>query len=400
MNKTEWTTTGLALGCLLALGAAAAPEASAQTPIRSGQTVRGSLSSSDPKADDDSYYDLYTYRGRRGETLSIRLASGAFDAFVSLGRLNGGQFEQIESDDDGGGGTDALLEVTLPADGEYTIRANSLMEGETGDYTITVSSGSAPQKPEPNPGPNPGPNRGTVRMESIRPGQTVSGSLSTSDPRLETDNTFYDLWRFSGRRGQRFEAVMTSTAFDAYLAIGRMEGGVLNVEKSDDDGAGGSNPRILITLAQDGEYVIRANSLNEGETGAYTLRLTQMAALPPAPAPRAIRSGQAVTGTLAEGDPMADDDSFYDAYVYTARAGERLTITMASDAFDTYLVIGRMVAGQFEPIESNDDAPGESDGTNSRLEITLPQAGQYVIRANSLSSESTGQYTLRVVSGR
>ena len=35
-------------------------------------------------------------------------------------------------------------------------------------------------------------------------------------------------------------------------------------------------------------------------------------------------------------------------------------------------------------------------GTDSFLELTLPEAGEYVIRATTFGSGSTGRYTLRV----
>jgi hypothetical protein len=52
-----------------------------------------------------------------------------------------------------------------------------------------------------------------------------------------------------------------------------------------------------------------------------------------------------------------------------------------------------MEGGSFIPIESNDDGAG---GTDSRLELTLPDTGTYVIRANSLYGGSRGAYTLRL----
>lgn len=377
---THHRTTALTLGCLLAFCAA---EAAAQTPIRMGQTIRGALTTSDLRADDDSYLDLYTFTGRRGERLVITLKSSDFDTFLAFGRMQGGEFEAMEADDDGGGGTDSRLRVTLDADGTYLLRANSLGGGETGAYEIALAQGSALTPAARVP---------------IGMGQTVTGALATSDARLEGDDTFYDLYRFTGRAGQRVEVVMTSTAFDAYLALGRMENGELQVEESDDDGAGESNARIRATLDESGEYVIRANSLNEGETGAYTLSLRELPPRPAAPAPAAIRAGQTVQGTLSESDAVAEDESYYDAYTFTGRAGDRVTVTMRSDAFDAFLALGRMVGGQFEQLETNDD--GGDDGTNARISFTLPEAGTYVIRANSLSAESTGAYTLTVQSSR
>jgi hypothetical protein len=110
-----------------------------------------------------------------------------------------------------------------------------------------------------------------------------------------------------------------------------------------------------------------------------------------------IRAGQTVNGSLATGDLRLSDDSYYDAYVYEGRAGERLTISLASDAFDTVLGIGRVNGSRYEPLDVNDDA---GEGTNSELVLTLPATGRYQIRANSLEGNSTGAYTLVVRSSR
>jgi hypothetical protein len=140
----------------------------------------------------------------------------------------------------------------------------------------------------------------------------------------------------------------------------------------------------------------------EGETGAYTVELEDLgqgqdqdqqspAAVDGAVTP--IRQGPAVQGELTDDDARAEDESYYDLYVYQGRAGETVTISLSSDDFDTYLVVGHIVDGAFEALESNDD--GE-DGTNSLIRITLPEDGDYVIRANSLAGGETGAYTLRV----
>jgi hypothetical protein len=228
---------------------------------------------------------------------------------------------------------------------------------------------------------------------TIRPGQTVRGELSSNDPVLG-DNTHYDIWRFRGEAGHVYGVTLRSEAFDAYLAVGASAGGDCEDCESDDDEGGGTDSRVEFHAGASGTYEIRANSLMEGETGAYTVELedlgegeqSDVAAMP-------IRSGQTVQGELTEDDAQAGDDSYYDLYVYQGRGGETVTITLSSSDFDTYLVVGRMVYGDFEQMESNDDGP---EGTDSELRITLPEDGDYVIRANSLVGGETGAYTLRV----
>jgi hypothetical protein len=153
----------------------------------------------------------------------------------------------------------------------------------------------------------------------------------------------------------------------------------------------GTNSRIRLTPAEDGEFVIRATSLTEA-TGDYTLEVRER----PVAENRtvAVTRGQTVQAELADTDPELEDGSYYDLYAYRGRAGEQLTVIMRAEGFDTYLAVGRLVNGEFEALETADDGDGE--GTNSRLMITLEEDGEYVIRANSLSAQQTGEYVLLV----
>lgn len=115
---------------------------SSQTrPITAGEAMTGELDEADAILEaDQSYYELWTYQGHEGEQLRINMDAEDFDTFVAIGQMNGGEFEEIATMDDGGEGTNSLLEVTLPSDGEYVIRANSFSAEETGTYTLRVES--------------------------------------------------------------------------------------------------------------------------------------------------------------------------------------------------------------------------------------------------------------------
>ena len=88
-------------GCTIS-GPASVPGgmASDRPAIAYGQTVNGALEATDQRADDESFYDAGVFNGRAGET----------------------------------------VEITLPEDGEYVIRANSYTADQTGSYTLIVES--------------------------------------------------------------------------------------------------------------------------------------------------------------------------------------------------------------------------------------------------------------------
>src|SRR5690606_3075828 len=108
-----------------------------------------------------------------------------------------------------------------------------------------------------------------------------------------------------------------------------------------------------------------------------------------------IRVGQAVSGQLVSGSPTLSDNSPFEAWYFTGRAGERITITMRSSAFDAYLHIGRV--GDQRMLANDDDSGGNTD---AQLSFTLPADGTYVIVANTFAAGSTGAYRLDVQSAR
>jgi hypothetical protein len=358
--------------------AAAAP-ARAQTPIRVGETVSGQLTEKDPRisATDSSYYKPYVFHARAGDAVKITMRSSAFDSFLSVGRLENGAWRTRRFDDDGAGGNDSQLNWVVPEEGDWTIRANSVSVS-TGPFTLSLEQGTPP---------------GPVVNHAISMGQTVSGTLSDRSPQ-ESDGTYYEQYTFRGQAGQTVQVTQRSKDFDSYLNFGRVNGGEFSSLKTNDDGAGGNDSRILITLPSDGDYAIHANSLSRA-TGGYTLTLEPGTPPPPVTSTE-IRSGQAVAGTLDVNDPKDTDDSSFDQYVYHGRAGERLTITMRSSAFDSYLHFGRLLNGAYSETQTDDDSAG---GNDAQISVTLPETGDYAIRANSLLASASGSYTLTVTSG-
>ncbi|MEO0536547.1 MAG: PPC domain-containing protein [Cyanobacteria bacterium P01_A01_bin.123] len=101
-----------------------------------------------------------------------------------------------------------------------------------------------------------------------------------------------------------------------------------------------------------------------------------------------------IEGVLEAGDDTLGDGSLYDLYPFDAEAEQTITIQMASEEFDTYLLL---VDEEGQTIGENDDV-SESD-TNSALTITLPEAGTYVVVANAFDNTGQGNYSLIVSEG-
>ncbi|MEM9449295.1 MAG: CHAT domain-containing protein [Cyanobacteria bacterium P01_E01_bin.6] len=97
-------------------------------------------------------------------------------------------------------------------------------------------------------------------------------------------------------------------------------------------------------------------------------------------------------GVLEEGDRrIAQDNSLYDTYSFDGTAGESISITLESDAFDTYLLL---VSPDDEVIAQNDDV--SPSNRNSELYLTLPLDGQYHVIVNAYDETGEGPYRLVV----
>jgi hypothetical protein len=349
----------------------AARPAPRPTGIRMGATVRGSIGGRDPETDEGVRYDAYSFRGRAGERIAIRLNSEAFDPMVRLGRMSGGVFQELASNDDYGGELNSYLVHTLDADGEYVIRAMPLSGGAQGAYTISLSEGPPPPPSVP-----------------ISLNDSIAGDLTDGDG-VNASGARADVYRLTGTAGQRVRVEMASDAFDTYLQISDA-GGISLAE--DDDGAGeGTNSRLSFTLPADGDYLIEARAFGEDGAGAYTLTVSET---PPERAPEALAFGATVQGEIAGDDPKDESDRSYDTYVFPGVEGQRVQAVMRSGDFDTFLRIGS-AEGEFTELASDDDGLGE--GTDSRLNFTLPSTGDYVMRASPLGGESDGLYSIELI---
>ncbi len=368
--------------CLLSAIPAGAHAQGAE-PIQVGQTVTGALQEGDLTIFDRGRFRAYRFQATRGQRLVATLESESFDPYLIVSRVVGPLVEEIKTDDDGGDGTNARLRLIVPETGTYLVVAQSFATDGLGSYTLALQAAPEATTGQPRP---------------IAMGQTVTGELAETDNADEEEDRYYDVYTFAGRPGQRLTIEMGSEDFDTYLQLGRMEDGEFQSVTSDDDGGEeGTNSRISHVVDEEGEYAVRATSFGDA-SGAYTLTIRERVSRAPAP-PRPISAGREASGELDEEDAILDTDgSYYELWSYQGHAGEQLRIRMDSDDFDTYLAIGRMEeCGEFDEIATMDDG---GEGTNTLLEVTLPEDGEYVIRANSFSADETGSYTLVVESSR
>ena len=122
----------------LSLAAAAVPAIAAQ-PLAIGTTVQGQLLATDRPSDRGGRSHDYSLRLQQGQLVAVTVKSEDFDPVVIVFRPDGDQLGENDDRDDGS--TNALLVVTAPETGSYTVRVNSLPmgDGHVGSYSVRAS---------------------------------------------------------------------------------------------------------------------------------------------------------------------------------------------------------------------------------------------------------------------
>lgn len=351
--------------------------------IEYGQTVSGEIDTDDPRSEAyRGYHEPITFQGSAGDAVTVQLFGGRLgDDFGGPGVdadpyliLVGPDGEVLARNDDGDFGLNAEVRgVVLPSDGEYTIVATSFDPEQTFGYTLALRNDTTR----------------AVDLRSIDRNSTASGAIDKTDPRSPDRNGFYEPVTFNGSAGEAVEITMGSQVGDSYLQLLGPDGTLL----AENDDAEGLNASIETTLPANGTYTIVATSFGPGDTFPYELSLSVGGQAEGGIDLREIRPGQTRQGEIDEGDPQARFlRGYFEPVTFAGSAGQSVTIDMASDAGDTYLILygpdGNIVA-------QNDDA----DGSNARIQTTLQTDGEYTIVATSFDPEATFEYELSLSTG-
>jgi len=339
--------------------------------IAVGETGTGRLETGDSRGP-RGLEDRWSFQGRQGQVVRIDAVSSDFDAYLVL-RL---EAMQVDSNDDGGDGTNARLVVVLPASGTYTAAVSSFSEARSaGRYTLALTTSGAP----PEAG----------RIARIAVGQRLAGRLEDGDP-ARPEGGREDVWEFDGRSGQDVIIELRSGAFDTYLELRDPQGSVV---AENDDGLGdGTDSFIAAHLNRGGRHRISVRGYGDRESaGLYELSLSLSTSAARPGQTIDVRVGETYLGRLEPGDSLMGDSSYADVFLLRPAAGGRVTIQHRSSDFDAYLLLqdadGRTLA--------TDDDGGS--GTDSQISYEVRAGRTYRIVANSYGEERrTGTYRLTV----
>jgi len=246
-NGTATTTAGAA-------GARGAREPEA---IALNDTVAGRLTPNSDVLPDGSYFNAYSFAGRRGQRIAIQMESREIDPYLILLSQDGDTL--YLEDDDSAGNYNAFLETTLPADGTYIIIANSYAEGEEGRYNLSLNELG---------GGTPSQGGGSAGSGSFILRET--GQLTPGDE-IAPDGTLFDTFSFQGNAGQSITVTLESREFDTYLALVDDAGQV--VAQNDDISRENTNSEIVVSLPLTGTYYVIVNGYSTRDQGSYTLTI-------------------------------------------------------------------------------------------------------------------------------
>jgi hypothetical protein len=121
----------------------------AQSPIIVDTVVNGRIGLDDCGAPDraGSLAKQYSLAANIGDTLSFRLASSAFDAYLTLQDSLGTVL--LQNDDcPGTAGSSCILNFRAPASGRYVIEATTLAPADTGAFVLSAVNERAPSLPQ------------------------------------------------------------------------------------------------------------------------------------------------------------------------------------------------------------------------------------------------------------
>ena len=321
----------------------------------------GDLAAGDEQRADGEFLDAYPFDGVAGESVTIDLRSNAFDTYVLL--LQEGEDTPAWENDDWEAGNTSHSQITLelPDDGRYTVQVSSYDPGEVGAYKLNIA-------------------RTPPRSADLTLGEL------TEDDATHTNGEFIDWYDVPAEPGQVIEAEVTSEDFDTYIIIQSPLGETVE----NDDHMGVANHSFATSeVERPGIHRIGVTSFEAGLVGEYKLDLRLFAGDDPALQRRItpLAVGDEVAGQLAYGDISMDDGSLTDRYSFEATAGQRVTVNLHSNHFDTYLRLQLPDGSEL----TNDDFDGRMQ---SQLAFDVEQSGTYRLFASSYGADELGDYRL------
>lgn len=105
--------------------------------------------------------------------------------------------------------------------------------------------------------------------------------------------------------------------------------------------------------------------------------------------------GSIVEGTITKTSALLPDKSYYNAYMFEGKQGQKIDIQMNSQQLDPSLMLFLYDPKQGDMIlvDRNDDV--SIDNPTASISQVLPNDGYYIVFANAFEQGNTGSYRLK-----
>ncbi len=329
-----------------------------------------------------------------GTRVALRTRDSGGDPYLVLFDTVG----PVTSNDDGGGGTDSLIDQALAA-GSYCAQVRLYGGGMEPEVFVTLDLATG---------------EAAAALAAVSTGDDGGGDATLpdacSDPALTDDigpvgagigallfaGTLRDGrtsdWTFAVTEGLRLQFDARSQAFDTILDLVDAAGTVLD---SNDDGPNGTDSRIAADLAP-GSYCLRVTSYG-GNGGAFELLVTDEPEETPYGGGDAAAFCADPRLTFDFGRPVGPGlglatlsgwvaPGLFEDWRLSVVAATPLQIDARSVEFDTLI---DLADGEGQYLDGNDDGPS---GTDSRLVVELDE-GEYCLRVRGYGG-SGGAYEI------
>ena len=179
--------------------------------------------------------EYWAIEGKSGQIVKIEGLAEPFDIALDLYNPQG---DPISTNDDGGGGHNALITALLKESGRYLLRVHAFGDGGSGAYRIQ-------RKPDP--------------VRPVKIGGRAEGVVGTGSS---------DIWSFEGKAGQTVILSVRSRDFDTHAIVFGPDAIEIT---NDDNGRDDTDSLVSVRLPLTGVYTIWVSSRNGG--GKYVVRL-------------------------------------------------------------------------------------------------------------------------------
>jgi S1-C subfamily serine protease len=227
--------------------------------------LSGQLDRGDRVLDDRSLADTYAFTASAGDRLLVEMSSQAFVPHLFAVGPDGQTLARQRGEPRQ---NKAVLNATLPRDGEYVVYFNAAAPAMRGPYGANLNLAQR-QEEERDAG------KAGDSSES-NPDRTERGRLDVDDSGLVTNGSLMNAYQIEVTRRQLVTVDLDSEAFDTYLRLLDERGEV--VAENDDRSDFNFNSRIEETL-EPGTYSILVSSYGVLQQGEYTLGLTGLESL-------------------------------------------------------------------------------------------------------------------------